>query len=60
MTRTRTRDPSPRLQFGTFFLFTIFWAYLWAVLFLMPLLAFIGPEGVGPHAVAKADDKTPA
>jgi len=47
-------------KFGTFFLFTIFWAYLWAVLFLMPLLAFIGPEGVGPHAVAKADDKTPA
>jgi len=47
-------------KFGTFFLFTIFWAYLWAVLFLMPVLAFIGPEGVGPHAVvspaAKVED----
>jgi len=31
-------------KFGTFFLLTIIWAYVWAVLFLMPLLAFIGPE----------------
>jgi hypothetical protein len=26
-------------------------SYLWSVLFLMPLLAFIGPVGVGKHAV---------
>jgi hypothetical protein len=38
-------------KFGTFFLYTIICAYLWAVLFLMPLLAFVGPRGVGPHAV---------
>ena len=29
-------------KFGTFFLLTILWAYLWAVLFLMPLLATTG------------------
>jgi len=34
-------------KFGTFFLLTIVWAYLWAVLFLMPLLAFVGPEVKG-------------
>jgi len=33
-------------KFGTFFLFTILWSYLWAVLFLMPLLAAVGPTGV--------------
>mmetsp|Transcript_22516 Transcript_22516/g.57398 ORF Transcript_22516/g.57398 Transcript_22516/m.57398 type:complete len:236 (-) Transcript_22516:304-1011(-) len=37
-------------KFGTFFLLTIAFAYLWAVLFLMPLLAFVGPHGVGPNA----------
>ena len=31
-------------KFGTFFMLTILWAYLWAVLFLMPLLATVGPE----------------
>merc|ERR1719453_2854357 len=31
-------------KFGTFFALTISYAYLWSVLFLMPLLAFIGPE----------------
>ena len=35
-------------KFGTFFLLTILWAYLWAVLFLMPLLATIGPEPLVP------------
>ena len=35
-------------KFGTFFLLTILWAYLWAVLFLMPLLATIGPEPLMP------------
>ena len=29
-------------KFGTFFRLTILWAYLWAVLFLMPLLATTG------------------
>jgi len=37
-------------KFGAFFFATIIWAYLWAVLFLMPLLAFVGPRGIGPHA----------
>ena len=37
-------------KFGTFFLLTILFSYLWAVLFLMPLLAFVGPQGIGPHA----------
>ena len=37
-------------KFGFFFLLCIGWSYLWAVLFLMPLLAFVGPQGVGPHA----------
>ena len=32
-------------KFGLFFLLTIVWAYLWAIFFLMPLLATIGPEG---------------
>ena len=35
-------------KFGTFFMLTILWAYLWAVLFLMPLLATIGPEPLMP------------
>jgi len=42
-------------KFGTFFLLTIVWAYLWAVLFLMPLLAFIGPRGVGTSAVREIE-----
>ena len=33
-------------KFGIFFLLTISYAYLWSVLFLMPLLACIGPEPV--------------
>jgi len=37
-------------KFGVFFALTISYAYLWAVLFLMPLLAFIGPE---PKEAAK-------
>jgi len=36
-------------KFGIFFLLTISYAYLWSVLFLMPLLACIGPEPVAPH-----------
>jgi hypothetical protein len=40
-------------KFGLFFLLTIVWAYLWAIFFLMPLLATIGPEGE-----AKADAGT--
>jgi len=31
-------------KFGLFFLLTIAWAYAWAVLFLMPVLATIGPQ----------------
>jgi len=31
-------------KFGLFFFLTILYAYLWAVLFLMPLLATVGPE----------------
>ena len=31
-------------KFGMFFMMTILYAYLWSVLFLMPLLACIGPE----------------
>merc|ERR1719247_3754198 len=31
--------------FGIFFFATIFWAWTWANLFLMPLLAIVGPEG---------------
>ena len=31
-------------KFGVFFALTISFAYLWSVLFLMPLLSFIGPE----------------
>ena len=31
-------------KFGVFFALTISYAYLWSVLFLMPLLACIGPE----------------
>ena len=34
-------------KFGTFFLLTIIWSYLWSVLFLMPLLATIGPQANG-------------
>merc|ERR1719231_1755811 len=34
-------------KFGIFFLLTIIYAYFWAVLFLMPMLAFIGPQGGG-------------
>jgi len=34
-------------KFGIFFLLTIIYAYFWAVLFLMPMLAFVGPEGGG-------------
>ena len=34
-------------KFGIFFMLTISYAYLWSVLFLMPCLAFIGPEPVG-------------
>jgi predicted RND superfamily exporter protein len=33
-------------KFGIFFMLTISYAYLWSVLFLMPLLACIGPEPV--------------
>ena len=44
------------VKFGGFFLWTIVWAYLWAVLFLMPLLAFVGPQGVGPHATTDAEE----
>merc|ERR1719453_2833377 len=38
-------------KFGTFFALTISYAYLWSVLFLMPLLALIGPE---PMEAAKS------
>jgi len=31
-------------KFGFFFFLTILYSYLWAVLFLMPLLATVGPE----------------
>ena len=31
-------------KFGVFFALTIAYAYLWSMFFLMPLLAFIGPE----------------
>lgn len=47
-------------KFGFFFLLTIIWAYLWSVLFLMPMLAFIGPKGVGPNAVDKGTAEKPA
>ena len=48
-------------KFGVFFLLTIVWAYLWALLFLMPLLATIGPEvvegaGAAPPEKAKSGD----
>jgi len=46
-------------KFGTFFLLTIVCAYLWAVLFLMPLLAFVGPRGVGPHAKEESNNANP-
>jgi len=46
-------------KFGTFFLYTIVCAYLWAVLFLMPLLAFVGPRGVGPHATKEGSMMAP-
>ena len=39
-------------KFGSFFLLTILWAYAWSVLFLLPLLALIGPRGTGPSAIA--------
>ena len=42
-------------KFGTFFLLTIVWAYLWSVLFLMPLLAIIGPSGTGPGATTDSE-----
>ena len=35
-------------KFGYFFLLTITFAYLWAVLFLMPLLATVGPRSSPP------------
>ena len=45
-------------KFGVFFALTISYAYLWSVLFLMPLLAFVGPEpaeaaqcGLSPDAL---------
>ena len=34
----------PLAKFGIFFLLTILFAYLWSMLFLMPLLATVGPE----------------
>jgi len=39
-------------KFGYFFLLTITFAYLWAVLFLMPLLATIGPRSSPPDGKA--------
>ena len=39
-------------KFGSFFFLTILWAYLWSVLFLLPLLALIGPRGTGPSAIS--------
>jgi len=44
-------------KFGYFFLLTITFAYLWAVLFLMPLLATIGPRS--SPADGKAVPTTP-
>lgn len=38
-------------KFGIFFLYTIVCSYLWAILFLMPLLAIVGPFGAGEHAL---------
>merc|ERR1719326_2833965 len=32
------------MKFGVFFLLTIVWGYLWAVLFMMPVLAQFGPQ----------------
>lgn len=39
-------------KFGVFFALTISYAYLWSVLFLMPLLATIGPEPKGGAAMS--------
>jgi len=39
-------------KFGIFFLLTIVYAYLWSVLFLIPVLATIGPEGGGAPITA--------
>jgi len=44
-------------KFGYFFLLTITFAYLWAVLFLMPLLATVGPRS--SPADGKAVPTTP-
>ena len=46
-------------KFGTFFLLTIVWAYLWAVLFLMPLLATIGPQPKGGASSGPASSEVP-
>jgi predicted RND superfamily exporter protein len=35
-------------KFGLFFMLTIVLAYLWTVLFLMPLLATLGPRSDSP------------
>lgn len=41
-------------KFGTFFLLTIAWSYAWAVLFLMPSLALMGPRGIAaPRSAGK-------
>ena len=51
---TKPRDMDAILsKFGYFFLLTITFAYLWAVLFLMPLLACVGPEPVGAASIAQ-------
>jgi len=44
-------------KFGVFFALTIAYSYLWSVLFLMPLLATIGPQ---PRAGSSADGSTPS
>ena len=43
-------------KFGLFFMLTISFSYLWSVLFLMPLLATIGPRSeCPPHAETERD-----
>jgi predicted RND superfamily exporter protein len=45
-------------KFGVFFALTILFAYLWSVLFLMPLLAIIGPEPAASEDVKFGDQAT--
>ena len=42
-------------KFGSFILLTVSFAFVWSMLFLMPLLAAIGPRSAAGASLAKPD-----